>query len=594
MMHRALQIPEILQLIFSHLAHDELATLLRTSGFFFFPAASQLWASVDTEALMCLVNLFLATEEVKNPTAVRLPSFPPHLQKKMHPELTQQQTSKRNFSIASRWRRFQMFAPLIQTLDLDLTNGCDEEGLSEELNDDYAHLSLTQMATLTRTSALLPGLRSLHYTTLEAEHLNNVLLFLAPSLEELYVKTFHYDDEYWGNAEADWALPVGCLLEALPRQCPRLRRLALAAHMPRGSIHLSTVLNLVTKLAFLEYFECDFIGLHPALLGALARRSGLQELRVGYYNVDILGEQVAYQIVCHPSFPALRSLHLAANQLIAPVFLKLIPPQLHTLQLDVAAEPFTDDSLAHLSSAIHAGQPHLRALSLTCRDFDYGRDASVSFDLFAPLLQIKSLTQFELKFLSSTPLDLADAHVAAIGGAWPALEVLNLQWHDRLSTGSGGLADESALTLGALAALATRCRRLQRAELTALNIHLVPPPPPIAPSRATVELRLTHGRVHVQPELLAAFLYTLWPRIQMTGTFISLPHVPSPADVSDVPPPGGTEQDRDREKWITIRGMIASMRCQQIMEARKGAPPESVRESFEPKYRDHLLSPGSL
>ncbi|KZT55760.1 hypothetical protein CALCODRAFT_556277 [Calocera cornea HHB12733] len=572
-MHRALQIPEILQLIFSHLAHDELAVLLRTSGFFFFPAASQLWASVDTDALMCLVNLFLDTDEVKSPTA----------------------TSKRNFSIASRWRRFQMYAPLVQTLDLDLTNGCDEEGLSEELNDDYAHLSLTSIASLTRTSALLPGLRSLHYTTLEAEHLNNVLLFLAPSLEELYVKTFHYDDEYWGNAEADWALPFGCLLEALPRQCPRLRRLALAAHMPRGSIHLSTVINLVTKLAFLEYFECDFIGLHPALLGALARRPCLQELRVGYYNVDILGEHVAYQIVCHPSFPALRALHLAANQLIAPVFLKLIPPQLHSLDLDVAAEPFTDESLAHLSAAIHAGQPHLRALSLTCRDFDYGRDASVSFDVFAPLLQLKQLTRFELKFLSSTPLDLADSHVAAIGAAWPALEGLNLAWHDRIATGSGGLADESALTLGALAALATRCRRLQSVELTALNIHLVPPPPPIAPTRATVELRLTHGRVHVQPELLAAFLYTLWPRIQMTGPFISLPHIPSPAAVvADVPPPGGTEQDRDREKWITIRGMIASMRCQQIMEARKGAPAESVRESFEPKYRDHLLSPASL
>ncbi|EJT98645.1 hypothetical protein DACRYDRAFT_101721 [Dacryopinax primogenitus] len=572
-MHRALQIPEILQLIFSHLAHDDLAILLRTSGFFFFPSASQLWASVDTEALMCLVNLFLDTEEVKNPTA----------------------TSKRHYSIASRMRRFQMYAPLIQTLDLDLTSGVDEEGESEELNDDYAHLSLTAIATLTRTSALLPGLRSLHYTTLEAEHLNNVLLFLAPSLEELYVKTFHCDDQYWGNAEADWALPVGCLLEALPRLCPRLRKLSLAAHMPRTSIHLSTVISLVTKLAFLECFECDFIGLHPTLLGALARRPALQELRVGYYNVDILGEQVAYQLVCHPPFPALRSLHLSANQHIAPMFLKLIPPQLHSLTLDIGAEPFTPEALAYIASMVAAGQPHLRALSLTCRDFDYGADTSVDFDVFAPLLQIKSITQLELSYLAATRLALADTHVAAIGNAWPALEVLNLQWNDRLATGSGGLADESALTLSALAVLTTRCRRLERVELRALNIYHIPPPPPIAPVQAHVELRLTHGRVHVQPELLAAFLYTLWPRIQMTGPFISLPHAPAQVTADAVPlPPGTTDTDRDREKWITIRGMIASMRCQQIMEARKGATPERVRESFEPKYRDHLLSPATI
>jgi hypothetical protein len=191
------------------------------------------------------------------------------------------------------------------------------------------------------------------------------------------------------------------------------------------------------------------------------------------------------------------------------------------------------------------------------------------------------------------PIYLTDAHIGSIGSAWPALEVLNLQWHDRASTGSGGLADEGALTLSALAILAIRCRRLLRAELTALNITHIPPPPAIAPVHRPTELRLTHGRVRVQPELLAAFLYTLWPHITMTGPFISLPH-PTSSPAPDVPPHAASEADRDREKWITIRGMIASMRCQQIMVNAKGAPPESVRESFEPKYRDHLLSPASL
>ncbi|KZO91476.1 hypothetical protein CALVIDRAFT_530775 [Calocera viscosa TUFC12733] len=486
--HRALQIPDVLEIIIDHLNASDLARLCRTCSAFSGPATRRLWKHGTSQSFKALTGMWITDYDS---------SDLPH-----------------RLTLAKNWRRFQIYAQHIQTLDLMNTLPTKREDTDRD-ECEVGDL-LAALAVFGRQAPLLPHLRRLSFYAKEPHDLAGALLFLGPELEHLELVAHPPDEE---NTEKDWAIPIGCLLELVPVRAPRLAELGLGLKV--SSRHVESLADVVQAIE-LTALGAETIMLDHTIFRHLAASKTLKALQVGAITFDKLGSEnvvddpdmkIDFSFVTPWSFPALKTLHIHESIKVIGDLLGVLRTELDDLCLRFYPEDrFSEYQLATLAAAVRDNHKNVHKLELCFRERE--KHTSLRWSTFSPLLKCKNLMHFTFNYFSASSLILADHDMLDLALAWPNLRTLEIDWLRRHGV-AFGLGREEDFTLAALAHLAANCPHLRLLVLESFDCFNVPPPPTdIPPRKHAFELRVGRTTNNIdRAKVLATWLISIWPKI---------------------------------------------------------------------------------
>ncbi|KZP14522.1 hypothetical protein FIBSPDRAFT_1048739 [Athelia psychrophila] len=435
-MHRILSIPELLDIIFSHLDEPTNASNAVVCKAWSEVALNVLWADVDD--LQRLIGLLVPLVVKRNVyTMARSP-------------------------LPADWKRFENYARRVRRLHYEPTASpwpCPSV---------FAELASTRLSM-----HILPNLHTLHWlassSTHDPELLLHAKLFLHPRLTRLAAYLpIRASDSFIINPPDDF------FAEVLAR-APHLVRLDLRMDVPARYIS-GPVCDLLRALPELEKVVLPEHHITSAVLGALATLPRLRVVQFEYGPEQGDGD-AADVLAIAPSlevgaFPALMDLSLTVPLAALTALLPSLGGLTH-LYVDTPAVQTSLD-VSSLLSALPSGCPSLVALYLELlwlRPAEDGddddaplwadreREDMLTLDTLRPLL-VLPLREFTLTH--DRPLLLSPAEVRQLARAWPQIEVLvlaceplTLELGDDVGRGGG------ALPLSVLATLARLCPRLR-------------------------------------------------------------------------------------------------------------------------------------
>ncbi|EJU02717.1 hypothetical protein DACRYDRAFT_21711 [Dacryopinax primogenitus] len=522
--HRALQIPDVLEIIIDHLNTSDIARLCRTCSVFNGPATERLWRHGTTASFKALTGMWITDYENSD-----LPG---------------------RLTLARNWRRFQMYSEHVRTLDLmNTTLPKREDGERDEC--EVGDL-LAALAVFGRQAPLLPHLRHLSFHAKEPHDLAGVLLFLGPELDHIELIANPPDEE---NTEKDWAIPIGCLLELAPIRAPRLTELGLGFKI--SSRHLDALADTLEKMQ-LTALGAETLVLDRNVFCHLAASKTLKALQIGAITFDKLGTEpvhddpdltIDFSCVTPWSFPALKTLQIHESVWVIQGLLDVLRTELDELCLRFYPEElFTDRQLSQICGTIRDHHRGLLKLELCFRDRD--PRAPLHWSTFSPLLSCRNMIHFTFNYFSPSTLILADQDMLELSVAWPNLRKLEIDWLRRHGS-AFGLAREEDFTLNALAYLAANCRSLRLLVLESFDCTSVPPPPPsLSPCTHPFELRVGRTTNNFDSvKVLAAWLVSIWPKIVVV--------------------PLDRWSDEQQHFWGTVSEMAEVVRVMRVIRAEK-------------------------
>ncbi|KAJ7730756.1 hypothetical protein B0H16DRAFT_1584846 [Mycena metata] len=459
-MHRALQVPELVELICTEVDQSSLYPLAQVQ-IFSEPALDRLWRTQSS-----LVNVLLC----------------------MGQDLWEVNgTSRRDKFVYARraieprdWQRFHIYARRIKHLWL-------ADHHYSAIDEDTWSPVLEMLAVCLPVRPLFPNLQDLHWSVHTRPWFSYVHLFLAPRLETI---TLGILDGFVHFS----------MLPTLPTQCPLLTSVtifgkadintpyATCSLMIRGLRHLKELdVGYVDRDAF-QYLE-DL----PTLEKLALQRAP------EFGPLTLLHDR--------QTFPRLRDLAVrdTPHQHLAGLLGTNSAWSLTHFLAHIINNPLSTH-MAQIYSLLASRSDPVVLIHLTIEAFVGRSDiGGITGDHLSPLLAFKNLQHVKLTF--PTGFNLDDTAVESLARAWPQLWSLELR--------SGLFRSTSPrITLGGVRALARHCRDLNVLAL-AFDASVVPDDgaPPVAEQGCLRFLKVEDG-VLVDPTPVAAYLMALFPRLQ--------------------------------------------------------------------------------
>ncbi|KIJ65160.1 hypothetical protein HYDPIDRAFT_27882 [Hydnomerulius pinastri MD-312] len=444
-MHRALQIPEVLQNILSlfrvrgstihanrGLDNKTLAALSRTCRTFQNPALDVLWADlayIDPLVLCLPEDLYLTEDRSLQGSGHNLKVLV------MRRPLT-----------PTDWSIYQRYAARVRTLGTVVP-------YSERQRNIEAKFMLA-LSFPSTTGVLFPRLREILWSDRRPETSMAFLrTLLSPQLTKLHLDwcgPFPHDRSVWDIHDMS-------LLSSIGKLCPSLTDFLL--RIPNDSReHASLALShLLPSLTNLNSVSCQIIDASTLLYLA-----GLHSLR---YISFALTQQFPDLCLCE-GFDALEELVVEAEtlQLALSLLLKLhFSPK--TVQFSLWESPEASciqDIFVNLPS--HCATHVLQTISLQdipALGWDPDLATTVTFETVKPILPFHHLTTLTMDVVCN--FDITDDQFEEMASAWPKLSTLELNTHH-------GWGNESQLTFNGFLSFLRKCPHLKIIAI-ALNAH---------------------------------------------------------------------------------------------------------------------------
>ncbi|KAG1741086.1 hypothetical protein EDB19DRAFT_1706212 [Suillus lakei] len=260
----------------------------------------------------------------------------------------------------------------------------------------------------------LPNLQRLDYRHLVPEDCPLLDIFFVPSLTDLTIEV------------QPFCLPDISFISSLVTLCPHLtsfRLFGYGSHEPT----VATVSNVIMSLPRLQTLHCDHLS--QAAITFIAWHPSLTELDISIprghaYNFPQFPHHSLPQI---PPFSRIKSFVMRSTHLTAiTAFIQAV--QLSPSHLRIAADqvtPFNDlqEFFKILSNQrIHESLQSLRVQSHWSRQTLL--DGIIDIGTIKPLLRFSRLR--ELHLITGNSFHLSDEELAVMGASWPCLEVINL------------------------------------------------------------------------------------------------------------------------------------------------------------------------
>ncbi|KAJ7487115.1 hypothetical protein FB451DRAFT_1554194 [Mycena latifolia] len=432
-MHRSLGIPEVVHMIFAHLASGDSATPANRAALgrlaiacrsFTNPALDILWH--DQAGLGPLLNCLHTTvldselEDELWVTAIAVAEL---------------ESGSQSVIKATDWDRVRFYAPRVKSITLD-TLDTPQWGVSADV------LELLSMSP--PFEWLLPNLAHLSWDTNDPVFFPYIRLFLGPKITSI-------------NITLDGPAARLAILPMLASRYPSLSGFELVMNegfKAHRHLRIDATSSMIRALTVVQSLSVQY--LEPAVCRHLASLDSLTSLSVcvgDWLFTDELTQST------EPMFSSLRVLELreSRSDLCTEFIGMLSYPLLSRLTISTNGPPTEDEALA-LFSTIYHRFPHP---TLTVLDVHLGRCVrgvvtssvdTIPSAALQPLLAFSNLSKVAI----SVPflLSLDDAFVEEMAMAWPRLEELALTRSQR------EVPTPSSVTVPALAAFARHCPTL--------------------------------------------------------------------------------------------------------------------------------------
>ncbi|KJA28765.1 hypothetical protein HYPSUDRAFT_33119 [Hypholoma sublateritium FD-334 SS-4] len=433
--HRALETPELLNIIFGLLDHQSNVANVQVCKFWFNVALDILWRDVyDVRQLFAILS---PLKGVLNRDGGFEYEF------KRSPR-------------TSDWKRFEKYASHVRRLVY-----YNNPSLKKSVLDELAHTR--------RQLEIFPNLQTLNWCS----SVNSGTLFMHNSVQKFVL---HIGDRFPSSFE-----------EVVDRM-PNLSRLHLDTAVPARIIE-EDLTNMLQQLPNIRKITLPHFYSTARIIEALSRLPLLNTIKskidAGYG--DSLDTASFKPIMTAGAFPALHDLSLMTNfDDIASFVQSPFSPSTLThfrIQSDLVEMP---DSIHRLASEVSKRFQELKTLRIeSIRDYSFERDYTIedfadtdcdghniTLETLKHLFELRYLTSFEIHH--QYPLHITQQDIETIAFSCPALENL------RLCT-EPGFCMKSTLTLAALVPLAQHCTKLKSLGLF-MDATIVPTMSPTMPS----------------------------------------------------------------------------------------------------------------
>ncbi|KAG2042500.1 hypothetical protein BDR03DRAFT_996768 [Suillus americanus] len=430
-MHPALQLNDIIYVIFRHLVNGSslsyyesggnlgqmtLAALARTCRVFHEPALDVLWGDLHFPPCLihCLSDSGTGAIHYLNNTVRAL--------------------------TARDWEVLQKYVPRVMSVTFD-----------PELT--YCRNLLKALRQPPVAQPPLPNLQRLQcYSHWAAEDYPFLDVFFVPSLTDLAIEV------------SSFCIPDFSFISPLPILCPHLTSFRLFGYGSHESIK-AIVSNVVMSLPHLQTLHCD--QLSQAAITFVAWHPSLTKLDIRIPN----GHPYDFSDFPHPTLPRIppfsriKSFGIDSLRLsVITAFIQVVQPSPFHLRITMN-QGSSPEGLLELFSTLSNQQRQESIQSLRVQSYKSHepRTAPIDIDTIRPLLYFSKLRELHLLMINS--FHLSDKELTAMGASWPCLEVINLN-NSRAQTAP------SNITLYGLILLVNKCPLLRSAHL-AINANVL-------------------------------------------------------------------------------------------------------------------------
>ncbi|KAJ6512540.1 hypothetical protein C8R45DRAFT_960683 [Mycena sanguinolenta] len=476
-MHRALQIPELVQLMCAEMieyptfpragALQSLYSLARVCRIFSSFALDHLWAHQSTLANILLCMSIDLWEVIGSGRQRRLQA-----RRAIEPE---------------DWIRFHVYAPRIKFFSFDDHHDPTHDAWSPVFE---------MLSAAIDAQHIFPNLRSLTWIARGPNSwFSNVHLLLSPRIKTLLL----------GVLETPAHL---ALLPTLPKRCPLLVSLTLTT-VPHLYVNCRPRSLMVCGMMFLEQLTVESID--QSAFEHLSRLQTLKSLTIRS-TPDFVPSRAAadarkFRNLCdltlrqvsHEFLTTLIEMNDVWSFVRLIAYITSIPIAAETARL-YALIGHNCDSTTLRTLTINAPSPDPFHLDLIVRGI-------VTFDALRPLLAFKALRDVSLAPLGGFSLD--DTGIEALAKAWPQISTLRL-------SGSRYLGPPSRVTLGGIEAIARHCPRLMYLAMP-FDASVVPSEGAVITNDELQWLDVEDA-VLVDPAAVAAYLIALLPKLEAIVT----------------------------------------------------------------------------
>ncbi|KAG9045363.1 hypothetical protein FS837_006432 [Tulasnella sp. UAMH 9824] len=388
-MHRALYIPEVLQLVLSSdVSRVTLRDAALTCSLWQDAALDQLWKDLDSvlPIIWVLVPIFARRRESYEKT-------------------TRWTADDGVFPTAGGWIRLEKYARRVRTLVFDVY----------PQTGDRIPLNLLQTIAQFRPSGkyLLPNLRQFTYNARELGSVHALLpffIFLGPSITDL--KLLEIDP-----------MVEGRFLEYIAQRVPHVQHLLIEGSRYPYREGSSALASSLIQLEKLKSFDAPHIALIPAVWDAMAQHPSL--VSAGLWLLPPSFHAPGFQ---PRVFAKLESLAFRANfSTLCQLFESQndLPTITRVAVLARSAKHGGKD-LHRLCELLVQKLPMLAHVELASPSSESRDDVPLGFEDFRPLVQCKKLQHFVLEHAWGVSVTINQ--LEALLDAWPGIETFALQY----------------------------------------------------------------------------------------------------------------------------------------------------------------------
>lgn len=419
---RVLDIPEILELIFSFLDHQSNANNVTVSRRWSEIALNIIWREVaDIHRLFSLL------------APMQLQPLSLHDR-----DCKDYYTFTRTLDV-SDWERFGRYARRIRALHLD-----EHKAKALVAREAFDEISRTRVSL-----NILPNLKELTWVTCSVDRMRLSLMFQHENIHDFAVYIHRFP-----------TYPISTFFKEVLLRMPRLRNLDLRFHFPASEAETDLV-DLFLGLPRLKRVTMPLYTLTPTLMEKLSELKELQSVQFEFRGEQGRGniEDVSqFEPQLHEgAFPALADLSLSVKVPDITRFLRgsFAPINLTSLYVH-ALSPASPDDVHDFLNAVTENCQLLRRLYL---DFFTSEDIRTDLEMptltwqtLRPVIYCANLVEFEVRW--DKPFDLTQADIEELASKWPSIETLMLNCEPML------VSSVPALDLRALVPFARHCPRL--------------------------------------------------------------------------------------------------------------------------------------
>ncbi|OCH87949.1 hypothetical protein OBBRIDRAFT_117603 [Obba rivulosa] len=440
-MHRTLQIPELLRLVFEEVYVDNdfcwstLAALVRTCRIFHDVGIRILWYHLPHlgPLILCFPSDVLEVFYGPHEQVVCL-ARPPN---------------------AQDWSRFMHYAAHVQCLSVE-DSGCFTRRLSTMRVAPGVYMTLHVYKPVEHVLPNLSELSWCHGSGLDRqmEDLQSLRLALGPKVDTLLIKCFSKLDDAL-------VLRYNQTLEDFIRDAPVLHCVTFIGTQMHSSTQ-DLAPRLLQKQYRLRVFSmCTGVGgrMSAQTLLCLSQLPMLHAatFQCGELTAAEKGILSSTQALYPPSFPSLQTATFFAQNAAdcAPVLGLAATSRLRDLRIDTFSAPRASELRQLFSDIVKDYADLLDTLVVSSMTPASRSDTSYTItpDVLQPLFALKNVVHISIA--PRCPIKIDDATVKDIAKAWPQIRILNLGIHGRRFNNA------QQVTLKSLMSLAQHCRNLQ-------------------------------------------------------------------------------------------------------------------------------------